>query len=590
MPRPVPDPQQDSLIEAIRRAVAANGDARHALTGNLVATVAAIIRAFTGWYDDLAVQRLAKQVADVVTPAQRVMASQEDAYLSQVASTMSGRIVRPVGPVDVSDLRTGVPADQVYARLAEQYRWERSVGTGEDDALAKILTRAGVMNTTDVALAARSQAQSFFEEHKVTGYRRVLHPELSKGGSCGLCIAASDRIYHRDQLLPLHARCIPGNTAVSAIGVQAVTRRLYSGAVVVLTTASGQQVAITPNHPILTDQGWVPADFVNIGDDVVSSAAGQWAVGGGPDEQHGPTSVEQIWRALTVDHGLHASSVPLAAEDFHGDGLDGEVDVVFVDRLLPDIGHVSFAQPPHHAGLVSGGLDWAQLSSLSRLTELVGVGGQSTHGFVGSARDLLSFLAGGAEISSGSSFGQSTPGNLVFSQDASDYITIDTVMGSQFGLRNPRHVVVDDLHLGQVVTPETTRFDPAGFEFAGEGRRAYAELGRNLRNRLAAGVCADRIVEKRLVQGSHYVYNLHTVGGWYSAANYIVSNCACGVMPIVGSFDAGNSLNNLDLSDLYNAAGSTSAADLKKTRWQVNEHGELGPVLAPAGAEDRLAA
>lgn len=210
MPRPVPDPQQESLIEAIRRAVAANGDARHALTGNLVATVAAIIRAFTGWYDDLAVQRLAKQVADLVTPTQRVMASQEDAYLSQVASTMSGRIVRPVGPVDVSDLRVGVPADQVYARLAEQYRWERSVGTGEDDALAKVLTRAGVMNTTDVALAARSQAQSFFEEHKVTGYRRVLHPELSKGGSCGLCIAASDRIYHRDQLLPLHARCACG--------------------------------------------------------------------------------------------------------------------------------------------------------------------------------------------------------------------------------------------------------------------------------------------------------------------------------------------------------------------------------------------
>lgn len=203
----MPDTRQTALLVALERAVAANADGRHALTVNLLANVTEVIRSFTGWYDNLAVRRMSKQIAGTVRPVQRVMASQEDAYLAQVSSTLSGRNMRPVGPVDVSSLRAGVPADEVYARLAEQYRWERSVGTTEPDAVSKVLTRAAVMNQTDVALAARSEAQKFFDTHQITGYRRVLHPELARGGSCGLCIAASDRIYHRDHLLPIHARC-----------------------------------------------------------------------------------------------------------------------------------------------------------------------------------------------------------------------------------------------------------------------------------------------------------------------------------------------------------------------------------------------
>jgi len=63
------------------------------------------------------------------------------------------------------------------------------------------------------------------------------------------------------------------------------------------------------------------------------------------------------------------------------------------------------------------------------------------------------------------------------------------------------------------------------------------------------------------------------------------ARCACTVAPIMrGGADPGNSLNNLDLGDLYEAAGSTSAAELKRTKWQVDAHGELGPVLAPKGA------
>ncbi len=38
-------------------------------------------------------------------------------------------------------------------------------------------------------------------------------------------------------------------------------------------------------------------------------------------------------------------------------------------------------------------------------------------------------------------------------------------------------------------------------------------------------------------------------------------------------------MNADDLQKLYDDAGSSKAADLKRTRYRVDEHGELGPVL-----------
>jgi len=199
--------QTTGQVVAVQQVVEAQAQARQTMTDQLVARVQALIHNFTAWYDDLAVQRLSRRISETVQATQRVTASQEDAYLSRVSSMISGRTMKPVGPVVVRDLRAGVAPEKVYERLAVQFRYERSTGTPEVEALKHVLDRADVMNQMDVALAARSEAEKFFTAHKVTGYRRIVHPEMSKGGACGLCIAASTRIYRTDRLLPLHGRC-----------------------------------------------------------------------------------------------------------------------------------------------------------------------------------------------------------------------------------------------------------------------------------------------------------------------------------------------------------------------------------------------
>lgn len=202
-------PDRAAELAAVQQVVAANGAGRDALTSNLVAQVAAILQGFTAWYDEVAVKRLTKQIGDLVAATQRVTASQEDAYLARVSTTLAGRPFSPVGPVNVTDLRNAA-IDSVYERLAVQYRYERSIGTADEQAIAKVLNRADAMNQTDAQLAARAQWVRFFTENKITGYRRVIHPELSKGGTCGLCIAATDRIYKGARLMPIHDRCCCG--------------------------------------------------------------------------------------------------------------------------------------------------------------------------------------------------------------------------------------------------------------------------------------------------------------------------------------------------------------------------------------------
>lgn len=187
--------------------VASNGQARAVLVENLVLQVQAMLLTFHDWYSDSAVAELADRIAQLVVPTQRVAASQADAVLAQLAS-LSGRTFQPVGPVDVTGLRTGVTAQQAYGRLGEQFRYIRSTGASPEQALQSTTNRAAVMNDTDVALATRAQAQAFMQAHGIEAYRRAIHPELAtKTGVCGMCVGAAASPIPAGKPLALHGRC-----------------------------------------------------------------------------------------------------------------------------------------------------------------------------------------------------------------------------------------------------------------------------------------------------------------------------------------------------------------------------------------------
>lgn len=195
------DEQQLTLL------VAAQGDNQAALSQYAGTTASTAAEAFDGWYDHAAIAGYASALAARIEAVQSQAASSTDAYLAEALADIKGERVGPAGTINVADLRKGVNHTEVYGRSADVYRYQRSLGKTEDEAQSAAVQRAEVMARTDVQLAARAQSQRFMVVKKIGGWRRVVHPEVSKGGTCGLCIAASTRIYHKEELMPMHARC-----------------------------------------------------------------------------------------------------------------------------------------------------------------------------------------------------------------------------------------------------------------------------------------------------------------------------------------------------------------------------------------------
>lgn len=187
--------------------VAVQGQNQATLAALATTTAGQSAQSFTDWYDTAAIGTYAATLAAQIEAVQSQAASTTDAYLAEVLANMKGRRVSPAGTINVTGLRKGVSHTEVYGRAADVFRYQRSLGKTEAEAQTAAVQRSEVMADTDVQLAARAQSHKFMVVKNVSGFRRIIHPELSKGGTCGLCIAASSHFYHRADLMPLHARC-----------------------------------------------------------------------------------------------------------------------------------------------------------------------------------------------------------------------------------------------------------------------------------------------------------------------------------------------------------------------------------------------
>jgi len=106
-------------------------------------------------------------------------------------------------------------ADDAFDAEQELRRQARLSEEEKQDLLQRMAQHEMEMRTErmvndDVAMATRQAAQDAMKKAprgSITGYRRVLHPELSTTGSCGLCVAASDRKYKIAELMPIHNLC-----------------------------------------------------------------------------------------------------------------------------------------------------------------------------------------------------------------------------------------------------------------------------------------------------------------------------------------------------------------------------------------------
>jgi hypothetical protein len=120
--------------------------------------------------------------------------------------------------------------------------------------------------------------------------------------------------------------CFAGSTRVAPIGrIVKVFRRPYEGELILITTAAGKQVTVTPNHPILTARGWCRAEELQPSDKIAKAFHSGLIEVCDNVEMH-PTFAD-IANALfhpAISKILSECSSP---GDFHGDGIGGEEQV-----------------------------------------------------------------------------------------------------------------------------------------------------------------------------------------------------------------------------------------------------------------------
>lgn len=427
----------------------------------------------------------------------------------------------------------------------------RVLGTGRRAQETGGIIQAAARNAdalvhTTVSEAATDARMPVWKANGVNAFR--WHAVLDEHTTAG-CALRHGLVYTLDTLEPIghnvpidrepprHYRCLLGDSRVLACGqITGVSERRYDGDILIFRTASGNELSVTPNHPILTDRGWLAAHAIDVGGSVISSGLSEWILGADANGKHVPPTIEEVARALRGSIDVLAVPVPLSAEDFHGDGAGSEVAVIWADRRLGDRINAAINEHPPQDGLIVGTSNPASpLSGDCGATQALEAVGSPALGSMCGAGIGLALGGSHAGSAEGIGFTSTSQLDIVSPQDPHDRHGGNTECLSKPGGGFAIPVTGDDLRLGEGDLPNSR--NTSGPDGAKDDVLRDARLARDLRNGLAGPVFLDAVVDKRRTRWSGHVYNLETTTGAYIANGIINHNCRSILLPMAYADD-----------------------------------------------------
>jgi SPP1 gp7 family putative phage head morphogenesis protein len=417
----------------------------------------------------------------LITPAQyRRLSAEARARAFSVSNMTSTELVRRVREILADQLNQGVSLREFTASVragevdlgvtpTSSYYLENIFRTNTQSAYG-----AGRLRqiTAPEVMAARP-----FVEYRTAGDNRVRpnHAALNR-----MVFRQTDPAWQR-YAPPLGYQCFVGSTPVAGSFLAAV-RALYTGEFVELRTHSGRSVTVTANHPLATVDGFVPANSIHEGDEVLCHQAPVWtALDSEIDPENRPSSAEQVFRALPE---RNRSKLRVMPEDFHGEAKfwNGDVDAVTADGMLlnnpkpeaaKDVGDVMFAMSNERAVGES-------------------CGGSFSHGF------------GAPNLS---------PGSAISGRDLPPAL-LD-------GHLRP----LDPLRVGLTAGLPASGYEPSVNDSATDSIDF-----RELIDRSSGVVALEKVVYVRKFFASDHVYDLQSDTGLLVAGGIVTSNCRCAVV------------------------------------------------------------
>lgn len=282
---------------------------------------------------------------------------------------------------------------------------------------------------------------------------------------------------------PAHNRCfLPDTRCETPGGLVAGARSWYSGPAIEIIFSSGRRLSVTPNHPIVTVNGFVEAGRLNKGDYVVCSCASNPFTSQISNNNSSISTIRDVFESISKYPSMNTRSMPSTSEDFHGDGrfINGDIDVVFPDSLL--------------------------------LSDIESSGSEHI------SKDILGI---GSEL-----------GIIPFSCDSSltrSFIWLRNALGSDVSSRDQ----VVSSGLIKLLPPQKHGFRSSSgcnsnlFESANYSRSTTLEVISEFLNRHPGIIETDEIICINIFPYHGYVYDLQSISTFLLANGVLTSNCRC---------------------------------------------------------------
>lgn len=294
-----------------------------------------------------------------------------------------------------------------------------------------------------------------------------------------------DQPYSNGEMVPGDStyNCFPGDTVVEGAFVGGL-KAAYSGPIRELETARGHRLRLTPNHPVLTPDGWVAASHLREGSALLSnrrSIRTGGAHGDHVDDQDGIATAEQVFDALAA-RGTSTTRT-IGRLDLHGDGrfAQPQVDVVGADVQLRDGAGDALLDCSDQRPLDSPDVDQAAAPRRG-----------AAHLHVNAIPLPAPSRVGGPDL--------------------------------------PHHggaVALDGGPLQHLRLGSAANWHTALAEASKQDDAAVPAFLRELEQASAGDILPDQVVKIRDFHATTHVYDLQTVTGWMIAQGIVISNCRC---------------------------------------------------------------
>ena len=321
--------------------------------------------------------------------------------------------------------------------------------------------------------------------------------------------------------------CFTGDTSVSFASCKKSIRSTYTGELITIETPRGHKLTGTPNHPVLTDTGFIRLGDVNHSTNLICCDINKGFKSVDFNVDYIPTQFEELHNSIAVI-GVVVREVR-ATVNLYGRIVNSNVNIVSPHLMLRNTGKAANSKGFYKLILKLAnfrkGAGFAD--SLFNSTGMVKIRRFISNGFMRSADLISSFFVTHPRPFNGLGFGLTSGGyssircNGANTSPSNAQLLADSVLTNPGGVKTTNQSVINDFF-----GPLVSKFSNNVFDKGSTNPKVFSALGVTL--------SSHAHIENALsiVKSSHvdtYVYTLETDEGFYNSGGIIAQNCRCAV-------------------------------------------------------------